>query len=566
MKNSGIDGMRNGYRWLTILKGDWKASEKSALIKTAGLLGCMATCCVLLVPKAHADVVSDLLGNQLVCTLAERERASMNIEPLYQITDGQCSAVVPDGDSGSWFSDNQCTNPVVYTRTNMQNYCLAASNRSQLGNGVGIRADSWSLTPGNQLEFGSRSLEGVTQPYVQRLVYRRVQTLRGSCDLEMRIYKSHPAATGQRSMIALHGGSWTSRSFGYLGLELTVPHYVSEGFVVYAPFYRLLDETDSTAACNQAEFNDIVNDADFALEWVLANAERFGSSGAPVVFGQSAGGHLALSLAVNHPSSVSGAVLMYPPTDFTDFLQRVQSGAYTNPQGLSILERIVGENAQGVSLALPLVGENSFPLRVAGEGNEWPPMFIVQGSADDLVEARQSVRLCDALAGRVLATVDQDVGDAVELRDVISCGDQTIPASQLHLIMRGKHALDVCINENVPDLCQAGNAASRSLVSQSISDALRFSVSAHQSALDAASASGNSPSEGSEGANSENDSADESRGTDMGSEEGSDANSMVAAVSTGGGGAAGGWFLLALACGFVTRRLDRSTLLHLKAG
>ncbi len=475
--------------------------------------------------RANADIVEDLLGTTLACTLAEGERAQMSVAPLYQNIDGQCQAVVPDGDSGSWFTDVQCTAPVTYTRTNMQSYCAAASDRARLGNGVGIRQDSWTLTPGNQLDFGSRSLGGVTQPYMQRLVYRRVQTSSGSCDLEMRVYKSHPAATGQRSMIALHGGSWTSRSFGYLGLELTVPHYINQGFVVYAPFYRLLDNTDSSAACNQADFNDIVDDADFALNWVLDNAERFGSAGAPVAFGQSAGGHLALSLAVNRPADISGAILMYPPTDFTDFLQRVQSGAYTNPQGLSVLSRVVGGEADQADLSLPLVGENSFPLRVASEGGNWPPMLIVQGSADELVEARQSVRLCDALAGRVLPQVDQEVGNAAELRDVIACGNQTNPRSELHLIRQGKHALDVCINENIPDLCQSGGGASRSLVSQTISDAMNFSVAAHQSALQSAGSGSEGPSDS----------------------ESSDTNDMMATVSTGGGGVSS-WYLLLCFC------------------
>jgi len=438
----------------------------------------------------RADIVEDLLGNQLLCSLVERELASMPIEPLFQVTNGQCTSVVPNDDAGAWFADNQCTVPVTYSETDLQSYCAAANNRAELGNGLNILNDSWTLHPGNRLDLGARSLAGVNQPYMQRLVYRQVQTGGGRCDLEMRIYKKHPTAIGQRSMIMLHGGSWTSRSFGNLGLELAVPHFVNQGFVVYSPFYRLLDNTDSSNACNQAQFNEIVADANAALDWVLDNASQYGSSGLPVVFGQSAGGHLALSLSVNRPSSVSGAVLLYPPTDFTDFLQRVQSNAYTNPQGLSVLERVVGTSPESVSLSLPLVLENSFPARIASESDVWPPMFIVQGSADDLVESRQAVRLCDALAGRELGPVNQEIGDASGLREVVGCGTATTPASTLHLIQQGKHALDVCINPNVPNLCLSGTTDSQSLVSESMREAADFAVAAHTASGGQGSTSG----------------------------------------------------------------------------
>ncbi len=435
----------------------------------------------------RADVVSDLLGNALVCALAERELASMPIEPLYQVSEGECEAVIPDADSGAWFSDAQCTMPTTYARTSMQDYCAIATDRDLLGNGVGIQNDAWTLTPGNRLDLGARSLESVSQPYMQRLIYRQVQTERGRCDLEMRVYKKHPSSSEQRSMIALHGGSWTSRSFGYLGLELVVPHFVDQGFVVYAPFYRLLDDTDSSAACHQADLSQIVDDGNAALDWVLDNASNFGSSGSPVVFGQSAGAHLALSLSVNRPSSVSGSVLMYPPTDFADFLQRVDAGSYTNSQGLSVMGRVIGStdaDSLANSLGLPVVVDNSFPTRIADQAGDWPAMFIVHGSADELVEARHSVRLCDALAGRALAGVDQEIGFASELRDVIACGNDSEPASTLHLMKEAEHALDVCIQEDIPDLCFSGGAASRALVSQSLGEAVSFSVAAHGAVAD----------------------------------------------------------------------------------
>lgn len=425
--------------------------------------------------------VQSFLGSSLACLLLENELADVNIDPLHQLnSDGQCVAVVPDQDAGNWFSDAQCTNPVIYTQTSVPEFCAAAASADTLGNGVGIRQDAWTLTPGNRLDLGARSLTGVTQPYMQRLVYRRVQTSRGACDLEMRVYKKHPGITGQKSLVALHGGSWSARSFGFVGLELSVPHFVDQGFVVYAPFYRLLDNEESSAACNQADFNEVVNDAEFALDWVLSNAANFGSTGAPIVFGQSAGGHLGLSLVVNRPSSISGAVLMYPPTDFSDFLQRIQNGAYTNEQGLSILEDVVGNGATAATAdpSLPVVINNSFPQRIASEGLEWPPVFIVQGSADDLVEARQAVRLCDALAGRTLPGVAEEVGIISEQREVVICDATTTPNSAMHLIKQGSHALDVCLNENVSDLCPAGNGTSRALVSQSIFESVNFASAA----------------------------------------------------------------------------------------
>ncbi len=49
-----------------------------------------------------------------------------------------------------------------------------------------------------------------------------------------------------------HGGSWSARGFGFFGLEMTIPHDVNDGFVVYVPFYRLLGGSAGSAACNQA--------------------------------------------------------------------------------------------------------------------------------------------------------------------------------------------------------------------------------------------------------------------------------------------------------------------------
>jgi len=324
----------------------------------------------------------------------------------------------------------------------------------------------------HQLDVGAKRLDGVTQPYMQRRVFKTITTDRGECQLEMRIYSKHPAITNQKAMIAFHGGSWTSRGFGFFGLELSVPHYVEQGFVVFAPFYRLLADRESTPACNQANFEQIVSDAQSALDWVLDNYNDYGATGLPVLFGQSAGGHLAASLAVDRAEAVGAAVLMYPPTDFSDFLLRVQQGFYTNAEGLSILERVINAPASDVTTDDPLVYRNSFPLRVQNDNLVTAPMLIVQGMKDELVEPRQAFRLCQALSEEPLLQTSSELAAVQDLVAKRDCGSQ----SSLYLVREGNHALDVCLNDSIASACPAGGKQSRVAVASVIDDALSFAL------------------------------------------------------------------------------------------
>ena len=406
--------------------------------------------------SADQPSLTELFRSSLTCALVEPLLADMPVAPLYTQQDGRCISKIPDDSARDYFSDATCESPVAFEPTTLASHCELLQDAELLGEGQGIDMPVWTLPPGARLDVGARSLVGVQQPYLQRQVYRTVQTANGECSLEMRVYAPSPVndSAPRPSMLALHGGSWSARGFGFFGLEMTIPHYVNEGFVVYAPFYRLLGDSEGSAACNQATIEQIVDDAAFALAWVREHAADYGSSPTPVVFGQSAGAHLATSLAVNDADSVSAAVLFYPPTDFTDFALRAQQGFYTDEQGLRILERLLNVTASEADISASPIPENSFPQQIVQNGIDTPPMFMVHGMQDSLVEARQSVRLCDALAGRELLALDVEVGQPETLREVLSCGED----SQLQLIREGQHALDVCIaGASLPtDLCPSG--------------------------------------------------------------------------------------------------------------
>ena len=426
---------------------------------------------------AQEQSLEGLFQSVLVCALLDPVFADMPVNPVYAQAGTDCSAVTPDSSEIQYFSDDNCQIPLPFENTSLFSHCNLLLDADLLGEGNGITTPTWTLSPGSRLDLGARSLEDVVQPYLQRQVYRTVDTPRGTCSLEMRVYADSPVPIDDQtrpSMLALHGGSWSARGFGFFGLELTIPHYVEQGFVVYAPFYRLLSDSEGSAACNQATITQIADDASAALAWVEQNSSRYQSEPVPVVFGQSAGAHLATSLLVNEPDKVAGAVLFYPPTDFTDFALRAQQGLYTDEQGLGILERLIGVEADLVDISASPVPENSFPVRIVEQGISVPPVLMVHGMRDTLVEARQSVRLCDALAGRMLQEADSQIDNFVSLRQTIACGAD----SELQLIREGQHALDVCLADTLlpTDLCPSGSSASRDEVSIAIGEAVAFAA------------------------------------------------------------------------------------------
>lgn len=462
---------------MPILPVDIVATHRVSPSKRSGTTLCAVFVTLLFLSMASRGqtnpALSEVFQNALACALIEPLLANGKPAALYSLEATNCVSVVPNDDpDAGYYLDENCTHSINFSPTPLLQYCESLIDPSLLGEGEGIVSGQWSLSPGTLLDIGARSLDGVSQPYVQRIIYRNIATSRGECQLEMRIYSPQPGVAHQGSLLAFHGGSWSARGFGFFGLELTVPHFVEQGFVVFAPFYRLLGDDEGSDACNNASINEIVDDAEAALDWVRENAEAYGGSVKPVVFGQSAGAHLALSLTVNQSESLIAGVLLYPPTDFTDFVLRVRSGEYANAQGLGILNRILGVSATQADLNASPVPENSFPLRIVESGLSIPPLFIIHGIEDELVEARQSIRLCDALAGRNLLATHAPVPTLNALRETLTCGEH----SSLQLIKEGRHALDVCLADIQisNELCPSGSSESRQEVSYAIAEAVEF--------------------------------------------------------------------------------------------
>ncbi|HEX5055634.1 MAG TPA: alpha/beta hydrolase [Gammaproteobacteria bacterium] len=412
--------------------------------------------------------------------------------------------------------------PSPFRTTTMVDYCANIENPAWLGNAEpsvsGYNGtDAWTLTPPTSFNVSVVApIQNNYQPYMQRVNYRNISGITdgtrvvidynafsaamsachsagymgqcnnppninnyttyvpiprgtGTCKLEMRVYKKDVAQTGLKPLLAIHGGSWKYRGTGFYGLEAQVSNFTQQGFVVFAPFYRLIGNSDGNVECNNATGQQITSDVDAALTWVQNYMTSYGVTAGQKVrlFGQSSGASLAGWLLTHRPTEVQKALLMYPPTDAQDYLINYQAFINSQPYNAEYASTFTGgespeivagylstvpgvpANLREVSPYSSLVLDNSFPYLVASNPSYYPPAYMVHGMADGLVPALNSVRLCNAYTGNPASGPATTAGTAT-LRSY-ACG-----SSRVDLLQEAGHALEGCLP---PLRCQAGSSS-----------------------------------------------------------------------------------------------------------
>ncbi|MEO7749089.1 MAG: alpha/beta hydrolase [Sphingomicrobium sp.] len=181
-----------------------------------------------------------------------------------------------------------------------------------------------------------------------------------------------PAAAPSPVVLFFYGGGWVAGErgdYGFVGRALA-----SLGFVTVIPDYRLVP---------QVRFPVFVEDGAKAVKWTLDHIARFGGDPRRIALsGHSAGSYIAAMLALDRhyladagmdPAIVRAAALLSGPYDFYPFTEQRGRDALGNwPRPLE---------------TQPI----SFVRRDA------PPMLLMQGTADTIVQPRNSRRLAAAL-------------------------------------------------------------------------------------------------------------------------------------------------------------------------
>lgn len=418
--------------------------------------------------------LQDYIASVASCGLLQNTLVDLPLSPTFRQVNGQCQKVdvLQLRDTESLYLDDRCTRSFHFSPLRWVDYCSETLDSRRLGNASikHVETSAWQLSPGTRLGIGIQSLEGHHPPWLTRRSYKKVDAVHGSCELEMRVYKQDIAATGLKPMVALHGGSWSSRVLGFIGLESMISPFTEAGYVVFVPFYRLTDTKEGTTACHGVTGAEIRADVNDAFDWVMQHSAEFGAAGPVSLFGQSAGAYLALSLATDRQEYVANALLMYPPTDFARMIEQLNAGVLSDKtrQGQKAMEQFLGRSLSEASSTDPDVIDNSFPALINRHPQTMPPMWIIHGAVDDVVPVDQSRRLCRALSGTLDSSDALAVVESNPLRRTFQCGTN---GSQLHIIEQGNHALDACVFSLI---CPAGNRQSQQVVSESLQEAQRW--------------------------------------------------------------------------------------------
>jgi acetyl esterase/lipase len=267
-------------------------------------------------------------------------------------------------------------------------------------------------------------------------------TVSGS-PLRLDLYLPTGAATPTPVVLWVHGGGWCAGARAPLA-AYAAP-LTSAGVAVAAVQYRLTSTTPDCANAGGSTWPAQVHDLKGAVRWLRANAATYQLDPTRIgVWGQSAGAHLALSLALSagdpelegtvggngtQSSAVRAVVAYFPPTDLLQLGPDFALAPTTRPDLVSVVDGPGQPHARLIAYGGPGEGLGVIRANAQNPSPPWPellaraqsaspltrvdptdvPVYLLHGAADVTVPVAQSRRLRDALVAAGIDHVYREV-------------------------------------------------------------------------------------------------------------------------------------------------------------
>ncbi|WP_130177245.1 alpha/beta hydrolase [Cryobacterium sp. SO1] len=195
-----------------------------------------------------------------------------------------------------------------------------------------------------------------------------------------------PTKTVRRpAVLSIHGGSWARGDKGNTDWRNVCQWLASEGFVAYSVNYRLVPDVSFPAA---------IEDLGLAVEWMRANADRYGIDADRIgAFGGSAGGNLAALLGARGSGSLTDGSRVAAVAELSGPVDLSYDGIVV-AGGSSGLEQIVLDYLDCASLldcdaardasAVRALDRTDPPVFIGSSTEEFIPLSQSSGFADDL--------------------------------------------------------------------------------------------------------------------------------------------------------------------------------------
>lgn len=210
----------------------------------------------------------------------------------------------------------------------------------------------------------------------------------GHRPLELDLYR--PDGDGPWPLVVfLHGGGWrrgSRRSFGPAFGDRLFGRVAQLGYVVASLDYRLTGE---------AVFPAQLDDVRAGLDHLARHGTEYGVDGRAVLWGESAGGHLAaLAALTRQPGglTVVGVIDWYGPSDLRTMGQQARPDAVARADDADSREALL---LGGPVAAAGELAAQASPVTHARA--DAPPFLLVHGTADRFVPVQQSEQLHAAL-------------------------------------------------------------------------------------------------------------------------------------------------------------------------